>query len=101
MFPAKARCIAPELTTELLASYRSKQNDIAGDASDAYGHLLLIVEAHQQGQEYAVPTRKVLNSYGVTLDRLTGDARTPAFHLLWYVQELAVGRNPQESCLKK
>jgi len=101
--PFAARCIAPPITSEKLAAYGGMLDSLPDSPralKDSFRTCLAIVQQHKAQPETvtkeSLPSQHDRNVMGTQFDSLpsSGPHRDPAFHLLWYVNELAVGRNP-------
>lgn len=83
-----ARCIAPPITDEMLTAWRGL------DISPSFLLCRIVVESIKHGGTVDLPTRHERETFGREFDELREPARTPAFHLLWAINELALGRSP-------
>jgi hypothetical protein len=82
------RCIAPPITDELLSSWRQL------DISPSFLLCRIVVEARKGGASVDLPTRQEREVFAFEFDQLTEPMRTPAYHLLWALNEIAIGRSP-------
>lgn len=93
-----AHCVAPPLTDEHINEhFPSLLESLPPQLQAPYSCLLRLVTQHRvDGSSVNLPARRERDIMATQFDVLPHDGphRTPAFHLLWYVNELAVGRCP-------
>lgn len=91
------RCIAPPVTDKHVKdAWPALAASLPSHIRSDYEKLLVVVRRHKEGEDVtdALPSRNQRDIAGIKFDSLRPPERDAAFHLLWYVNELAVGRNP-------
>lgn len=96
------RCIAPPLTDNKIDLHFPALLATLPELLHAdYQKLLEIVTIHRKDFQASInmPSQRERNIMATKFEELptSGEHRNAAFHLLWYVNELAVGRNPSEA----
>lgn len=96
MWQLTGRCLAPPITTSMLGEWESLPTQLAPLEQNAFVSLRdLVLRAQQEARiPEGLPPMAVLNWWQELFEGLSGPARQAAFHLLWYVKELALGRHP-------
>jgi len=83
------KCNAPELSEEsLIEAQLHEINEIAELATIAYEAKTTKTIPEE------LPSREYLNTVSALCEVLEGKSKHVAFHILWYVTELCIGRHP-------
>jgi hypothetical protein len=90
-----ARCVAPPITTAMLDAWGPLFAQLEPRMAELVQWALQIVKAHKAGGKLKLPSRPWCQSMEAAFEELAEPHRTPAFHCLWYVNELALGRSPE------
>ncbi len=90
-----ARCIAPPITPQNLRDWPALARAMPEPYRSVMNRLLSIVELHRSGVLGSLPDKSQRDAWGLMFEALAEPQRTPAFHLLWSVNELSLGRSPR------
>lgn len=86
-----ARCKAPKLTDDRL-------NTALNHSYPSIRSLAQIVKEAKQNRKIPnaqdIPNKDFVNQIAAQADTLNGEERDAAFHMIWYVKELLLGRHP-------
>lgn len=88
------RCIAPPMTDERLINFKQQIANMPASCAALVNTMHDLVSKHKAGQQITNLSNVELDNIGIMIEVLAEPQRTPAFHLLWYLKELSVGRTP-------
>lgn len=88
------RCIAPPIRDTDLTNWQVLIAGMSGEVKAACQTLLGVVSQARLGQQPELPSPGQRAAWGQLFEQLEEPARTPAFHMLWAANELALGRTP-------
>lgn len=88
------RCIAPHVDAAKFEHWRNAIQAFPESCQAAATSLWELLSAYKLGELYTLPDAATRQQYAQLFESLTEPDRTPAFHMLWCVNEIALGRSP-------